>query len=219
MELARNVSSENVLISPDSRYFLVRNGNIVRIYTLKKKKFIGSIKHGGHIVDVKFSPDGKFVVTGGKDRKVKIFELKIKKVIAKFKRDNVVSRICLGPNGRYAMLDGSRSGKGKKENRAMAVFDLKERRIVDEFTHEDFIEDLCFSPDGRFVVLTKNLSDSERRRCWQYSHTSKIYDVKKRRIISTLRNREVSRMTFFNGNSVYMVDTRGKIARILKMVN
>ncbi len=58
--------------------------------------------HKGCVFTIAFSPDGKYLVSGSADKKVKIWSVEQKKEIASLKQYNkVVRSVSFSPDGKY----------------------------------------------------------------------------------------------------------------------
>jgi WD40 repeat protein len=108
---------------------------------------------------VALSPDGRYALTGDRDRMVYIWDLEkhdrqSQKSLAG--HTDAVEAVCFSPDGRRALSGG--------RDKTICWWDLDERRLLGSFTgHERWVTCVAFAPDGRRVLSG---SDDATARVW-----------------------------------------------------
>jgi len=72
-----------------------------RIFNLETGNEVKSFKHNKAVYSVAFSPDGKFLTTGGQDKNARIFNLETGNEVKSFKHGNDVNSITFSPDGKF----------------------------------------------------------------------------------------------------------------------
>jgi WD40 repeat protein len=121
--------------------------------------------HDGLIFRVKYSNDGKYIVTGSYDKKIKLWNAETFQLIHEFNHDDI---------GLYAM-DISPDGKviaGGGDNGIVRLWSSETGKLIKEFsTYRKYhINDLEFSPDGKILAV----ADLIYLEFWSYSVANKI---------------------------------------------
>jgi WD40 repeat protein len=105
--------------------------------------------HGGPIVCVAYSPDGKLVITGSHDQTVRVSEAATGKLVRKMETDDEVHRLAVSSNGRL-LAAGTGGFKGRPLSGKVFVWDLASGKELFKFTGHAFeINCLTFSPDSQ----------------------------------------------------------------------
>src|ERR1035441_883357 len=98
--------------------------------------------HADHIDAVAFSPDGKFLVTGSRDRTARVWDVASGREIRRFEDSDWVKFVAFLPDGR-AVLTGSRH--------AVRLWDVATGREVRRFELKA-PNCVALAPDGRFIL-------------------------------------------------------------------
>jgi len=165
----------SLVLSPDQKQLAtvgwIENPNNpadqVKIWEISSGKLISSLKgHIGQVVTMDFSPDGRLLATGGRDKTVKIWEASSGKVIITLR----------GHIGHVSALDFSPDGKllasGCSE-RSVKIWEVFSGKLISTFIGYSG----RFSPDGKFLALVSG------------DKTVKIWEVSSGKEISTLMGR------------------------------
>ncbi len=107
--------------------------------------FIG---HSDEVRSVVFSPDGKYVLTGGADSTIKLWDATTGKLVHTFKGHMAeVSSIAFSPNGRYiASASADTTAKVWSVDTGETIYTLG--------SNDDAVLNVAFSPDGKYILTT-----------------------------------------------------------------
>ena len=112
------------------------------------KKLAG---HSEYVNSVAFSPDGKTLATGSRDKTVRLWNIETGEQRVIGKHDNFVSCVAFSPDGRYV-------ASGGWDNR-IKQFDIIKGDELSEGKfdkHTNYVLALAFSPNGRRLVSGSN---------------------------------------------------------------
>jgi WD40 repeat protein len=136
-------------------------------------------RHQDHVYSVSFSPDGKFLASGSRDRTVKVWEVGSWREVATLRgHQDWVSSVSFSPDGKF-LASGSRDWTVK-------VWEVGSWREVTILSgHGYAVSSVAFSPDGKFLA-----SGSYQ--------TVKVWEVGSWREVATLRGHQdwVSSVSF-----------------------
>jgi WD40 repeat protein len=148
----------SVAYSPDGRYLasggraLLTQGeqsvNIIKIWDLEKGKELFPITvNSRHIVNsVAYSPDGRYLASGSRDKTIKIWEVATGKELRTLTgHSDWVRSVVYSPDGRY-LASGSDDNTIKIWEVAMG----KQLRTL--AGHSDIVFSVAYSPDGRYLA-------------------------------------------------------------------
>ena len=154
---------------------------------------IVSMFHEKYIHALVFSPDSRYIATGGTDNTVRVRDAMSGKEITRMKHDgdgNVYS-IAFSPDSRY-LVSGSGDGTAR-------VWDILSGLEITRVTHEDYlyahgeVYAVAFSPDGRYVV-----SGSRDK-------TARVWDAKSGKEVSRIFHNCFIFSAQFSPNGIYIV--------------
>ncbi|MEK6699665.1 MAG: caspase family protein [Nitrospirota bacterium] len=201
--------------SPDGRYALSASSLAPKIWDIstgeETRIFLG-LK--SYVEAVAFSPDGKYVLTGGRldDPTLKLWDVSTGNEVKTLKgHSNHISSAVFSPDGRFA-LSGS-------HDKTLKLWDVSTGREIRTFQgHSDGVYSAAFSPDGRFVLSGSG------------DNTLKLWDVSSGKEVRTFKGhagivRSVSfspdgRHVFsgsFDGTARIWDISTGKVIRTLKV--
>lgn len=158
----------SISFSPDGKYFLVTDWTSIYICDAKTWNLIKTFTPEGYsppaIVPYKsfvaaFSPDGKYVLSGGPDAVVRLWNLETGREIKQFHGHKAglmhggISSIEFSPDGKYAITNAYNDGnvilwdieKGVEARRFSGVESVLGMYFCDKT--------LSFSPDGKYVFI------------------------------------------------------------------
>lgn len=106
-----------------------------------------------------YSPDGKLLITAGKDRTVRFWDLDAVSEVKKFEYPASIFDIAISQDGKYLAVAGD-------NNKALLV-DAGTGKVLAELPHPDAIQSMVFSPDGRFLATTGTGKDLREVHVWE----------------------------------------------------
>jgi WD40 repeat protein/tRNA A-37 threonylcarbamoyl transferase component Bud32 len=108
--------------------------------------------HMAYVMDLDFTPDGKFIVTASSDRTVKVFDAATRKVVRNFTAHNQpVAAVRVSPDGK-TVASGS-GGFAQTEPGKILLWSLDDGEVLKSLeAHAAPIAKLRFSPDGTRLV-------------------------------------------------------------------
>lgn len=127
-------------------------GTMARVYSVVDGKPITPpLKHGEQVLDVTLSPDGRRVVTAGRDRTARVWDIATGKAVGEpCNHDDEVIAATFSPDGKKVLTVEIVPRKGAGSAHLWNAESGK--RIGEPLTHEDMVMCAGFSPDGRKVV-------------------------------------------------------------------
>lgn len=106
--------------------------------------------HPDEVTDIEFSPNGRLLATGSKDRRVRVFDTAHGKESWQIEHNGSVTDLAFSPDGR--LLATACSDKN------LRLFDVASRHEVLRFMHDDEVRRVIFAPDGRLLATTSQNS-------------------------------------------------------------
>jgi WD40 repeat protein/serine/threonine protein kinase len=165
-----NTGCYGVDFSADGRRFACASSDRERllVWDAQSWRLLGDVRAGGtNFKSVRFSPDGKLLVTGDVQGAVRLWEASPLREIALIGRHAArVNAVAFSP-------DGSEVASAS-DDQTVALWDVRLRRLVARVgTHTAPVRSMAFSPDGKRIVTggeDKSVRIYTRRRTlWGYS--------------------------------------------------
>ncbi len=174
---SRTTSISRLAYSPNGRLLaVVTTGEGVELWDAAT----GEIENVfyGHQYDAAFSPHGRRLVTGGRDRVVRVWDL----TADPFPRSFVglgsidwVSSLDLSPDGRYlAVAAGENRAVGPRRDPSQpAIWDLSTRSVVATLAgHGTWLTDVQFSPQGQELATS---GEDHTVRIWHWATGEQLH--------------------------------------------
>jgi len=148
----------SITSSPDSNLLATgaKDGNLI----IWKPSVVGHRRylmgHTGPVNSAVFTPDGKYVLSGGNDGLIKKWDVEALDLVFTFpKLSNSIKAIAISPNGGAIF-----AANGKY----ITIFDSSTGNILREIdAHNDMINDIAISPDATYFV---SASDDGTFKVW-----------------------------------------------------
>jgi WD40 repeat protein len=153
---------EHAQYSMDGKYIASFEYGNGFIWNAQTGKLITTITNPENILDIRFSPDNDFILTGDEDRVARLYKIPSGKQVMTLKgylsdvseiilKDNYMywvafmNEIRLSPDGKYLAI-------GKTGNNAR-LMDFQTGRLIQTYKgHENIVISLDFSPDGKYLA-------------------------------------------------------------------
>lgn len=118
-----------------------------KIKKCKEPVVLFDSKHNSYITsNIVYSPDEKFVASGGKDRTVRIWSILDKKEVRIFKGHNdEITSIMYSSDGKF-IASGSK-------DRTVRIWDIRKGKEIKRFYISSVVESIAYSPDGSFIAI------------------------------------------------------------------
>ena len=100
--------------------------------------------HTAAVLDLEFSPDGKYIASGSRDNTVKLWNLEGKAIATFQGHQTLIRDVAFSPNGKYI---ASASG-----DNTVKIWNLEGEELSTFKGHNAAIRGVAFSPDGKLVA-------------------------------------------------------------------
>ena len=133
--------------------------------------------HTGDVHGVSFSPDGKLLLTASLDQTARVWDVATGNMLRQFPlTGGYLAPARFAPDGKHALVGDT--------GEDVTLWDLSTGQPVQRFTRAYDINpagEMAFSPDGRYLLAGKDGAS--------YTDESRLWDVKDRRDVRTLKGR------------------------------
>ncbi|KAF8247362.1 WD40 repeat-like protein [Wilcoxina mikolae CBS 423.85] len=181
--LGNDDTVSDIGFSLDGRYIAVAASNSAEIYDVQTAEYVGTLKEdlievwNETIHSVRFSPDGKYLVTGGMNRDVMLWNVQNQVIRHRFiGHRQSINSVDFAINGKY-IVSGS-------ADRTIRVWDVYTGKNLLTLNGNVSVRSVAFSPNGKLIAAG---SDSGEIHVWdsrsghlqnQFSgHNSPVYSV------------------------------------------
>ena len=147
----------SVHFSSDGKYLASGSKNgFVTVYDMRYKKKICSYKHSSQILPyvwdskavpcVRVSSDGKFIASGGRNKRVVVYDIKKKKIVFSPLGKGSISSLCFSPDGKYLI-------SGERNLNRVNIHDIKNEKTFFLYEHDTyFINVIHLTPDDKKLI-------------------------------------------------------------------
>ena len=138
-----------IQIEPVISHHAVIKNKSIGINNIDCSKRAGVAMLTGHndlVNSVAYSPDGKYIVSGSRDKTIKVWNAQTYRAVATLTgHDGYVSSVLYSPNGKY-IISGN-------DDTTIKVWDATTYKEVATLTgHDEWVNSVACSPDGRYIV-------------------------------------------------------------------
>jgi len=121
---------------------------ILNITVYSQEPELETIIQRGHLGAVKiavFSPDGKYLVTGGRDRTAKLWEVATGREMRTFLgHEGTVQAVCFTPDGKYVATGST--------DKTVKLWNILNAELIRTFNLKDRVTTIDFTSDGKYMV-------------------------------------------------------------------
>jgi WD40 repeat protein len=145
----------NVAVSPDQNIIAASAGGQLILLDGRIGTELSHFSHKGEIRTVRFSPDGRWLVTASEDATAETIDIGRRTQTHVLRHGADVRTAVVSPDGlRIATVSEDKTG---------ALWSAEDGHRIAKLTHASLVEDVVFSPDGRFVATG---SQDQTARIW-----------------------------------------------------
>ncbi len=120
----------------------------IKLWDTKTGKEIKTFSESSLVTSVAFSPDSKFIISGGYHMKIKLWDIQSGNLVRTFQgHKDIIRSVAFSPDGKYII-----SGCGGEDN-TIKLWETTTGKEVKTFVgHSGPINSLDFSPDGKRII-------------------------------------------------------------------
>jgi WD40 repeat protein len=146
-------------------------------FTEKGMRFGSRLEHSGHVQNMTFSSDGRFLASVGEDATVMMWAMPSGEKIATFKQESAIDALAMRQDSRY-LAYGDKGG-------TVTVRELINGEVIASLPHQKAVRTMTFIPHSDMLVTG---SDDGIVRIWKLDDPSEIpaYWVNQRSTIHTI---------------------------------
>lgn len=105
--------------------------------------------HEGEVTAVEISPDGRLIVSGGLDGKVRIWNVADGKELHAFGENLEVTDVAFSPDGKRVLC----AARNERKKDVLQIWDYSKEKLREEIEgHSQRINTVAYSPDGKMIA-------------------------------------------------------------------
>ncbi len=159
-----------VLYSPDSKFIVSCKDNEIKILDATTGSEMMTLRgHDGPIDSIAFSPDSKYIISGGMDNMIKVWDVASGRELRTLRgHEGFVTSVAFTSDG-MQIVSGSWDGTIK-------LWDVASRREQTRLLgHEGVVASIAFSPDGKRIV---SRSDNGEVKVWDVASATDVMTLR-----------------------------------------
>jgi WD40 repeat protein len=153
--LARLGNGNDGRLSPDGRYVAI-GAKPPQIWEVAARAPVTAIPDAANVFDVRFSQDGRFVVTTRSNGSTRVWNARTGEPVSAWLYEPGLDIATVDPQSRYLLTVGD-------ANQTARIWDMRTGRLLHVLKHDGEIFDVQFSADGRRVATA---SEDNTARVW-----------------------------------------------------
>ncbi len=161
---------------------------------------VSSVTHDGVVISVAFSPDGKYVVSGGGDGTARVWEAATGTEISRRTHEGVVMSVTFSPDGKYAASGGFDGN--------IYVWNFITGAQIFRAQYSPFtpVNVIAFSPDGKYLASGGR------------EEANKVWDIRAQKVITQMTHEyDVISLAFSPDSKLVMSGGLDNTARIWEL--
>lgn len=140
--------------------------NIIILRNLYSQSEVARMKHDDAVKSLAFSPDGKYLASGGSDRTIRIWDVNTGQEVKRFTQDGAVNTVTFSPDGKFIAGGAEQIINVWKVETGTEVARMK--------VNTGPISMIVYSKDGQYLVS----GDSKNARVWDVKRGDEISRMK-----------------------------------------
>lgn len=198
--LLHDTRLRKVTFSPDSKYLATILDDwvpvsddtplqTVRVFEVPSGREVMKIKQDGHLVDVVFSPNGKYLGTASTDGTARVWEASSGREVGRLTHEGLIFSIAFSSDNKYLATAG-RDGSAR-------VLDIANRNVIARMNHKNYITNVVFSSDSKYLATYS-----------REKHIIQLWDIAGEREISRIANvSDVWKFIFSSDGKYFLITT------------
>jgi WD40 repeat protein len=179
---------DNAGFSPNGKLFFTQDSESLRIWDISDNIFSTNFvtELVGYQGKPRWSPDGRYIVTFGLDRKVRIWDLSLKVPPVRINSSEAIQQASVSPDGKYIVTPTSKSA---------IIWDKNGKQLTRITGHSDSVYSANFSPDGKRIITAS------------YDNTARVWDTSGKQLLLLAGHKNGVELASFSPDGKYILTT------------